>query len=331
MIKKIIMICIPLIILNCTALITDPDELNDIGDGSLIHPDVAITDQSVINVFLEQHNGIYYATYEDGSLDMRYRIEGSDIYSGYGTQINAVRTLFGSKLQIYIEGQSSSTGAGYEMNDEMFTFNFGYDGNIYLFANAIFHKDAYSSQNGYGDKLGSPISALAAETGNYYYYDYDNTKKYYILIDSIGQVYIDENFNITYSKDYYNGNVLTITYTQPGGTTSKQDLHFYNDKLIFGNTWINDQLQYEKLTRYDIFTPYNGTYTGGGITLTVGSSQVTLTGVSYGTPVMSGNKLIIYQYSSRYTTKEYKFVFSYDKQTVTYTQPDGTQLTLNKN
>ena len=329
MIKNFIIISFILFILSCSASITDPSELN-IGDGSLIHPDIAITDQATINRFLEQRNGIYYATYEDGSLDMRYRIEGSEIYSRYGTQINAIRTLFGNKLQIYIEGKSSGTGAGYEMNDEMFTFNFGPDGNIYLFANAIFHKDAYSSQPGYDYKLGDPITSLSAETGNYYYYDYDNTKKYYILIDGAGQVYIDKNFNITYSKDYYNGNVLTITYTQSDGTTSKQDLHFYNDKLIFGNTWINNQLQYEKLKKYDIFTPYNGTYSEGSTTLTVSSSKVTITGVSSGTPVMSGNTLIVYQYSSRYPTKEHKFVFSADKQTATYTKPDGSKAVLTK-
>ena len=329
MIKNSMIISFMLFILSCSASITDPSELN-VGDGSLIHPDTAITDQATINRFLEQRNGIYYATYEDGSLDMRYRIEGTEIYSGYGTQINAIRTLFGTKLQIYIKGKSSPTGAGYEMNDEMFTFNFGPDGNIYLFANAIFHKDSYSSQPGYDYELGEPITSLATETGNYYYYDYDDTKKYYILIDGNGQVYIDNNFNIKYSKDYYNGNVLTISYTQSGGTTSKQDLHFYNNKLIFGNTWINNQLQYEKLKKYDIFTPYNGTYSEGSTTLTVSSSKVTITGVTSGTPVMSGNTLIVYQYSSRYPTKEHKFVFSADKQTVTYTTPDGSKSVLTK-
>ena len=45
---------------------------------------------------------------------------------------------------------------------------------------------------------------------------------------------------------------------------------------------------------------------------------------------MSGNTLIVYQYSSRYPTKEHKFVFSADKQTVTYTTPDGSKSVLTK-
>ena len=65
--------------------------------------------------------------------------------NGYGTEVIAtMKTLLGNKLQIYIEGKAEGSGAlGYEMNDEMYTFNFGSDGNIYLFANAIFHKDTY--------------------------------------------------------------------------------------------------------------------------------------------------------------------------------------------
>ena len=349
MYKKILLtIFISLLILNCSATITNPNPEKeiDIGDGSFIDPtprpgqtpeEVIITDQGQISEFIKNHNGVYYSRYEDDSLGVRYIIDSDLIYNGYGTEvISTMKTLVGNKLQIYIEGKKT-TVSGYDMNDEMYTFNFGSDGNIYLFANAIFHKDTYSEQKGYTNSIGEPIQELIPYSGNYYYYDYDDTKKYYILIDQNGQVYIDENLKINYSKAELSNSVLIITYKQTGGKSTKEELHFYDKaggsdyKLIFGNTWINDQLQYEKLTRYDIFTPYNGTYTGGGITLTVGSSQVTLTGVSYGTPVMSGNKLIIYQYSSRYPTKEYKFVFSYDKQTVTYTQPDGTQLTLNKN
>lgn len=335
MAKKIILsaliISIISIWIGCTASITAPNENEETGDGNLIKPEIAITDEATINNFINQHNGIYYSTYDDGSLTMRYIIEGSDIYSGYGTKIDAIRTLFGSKLQLYIAGKTSGGSAGYERNDEMYTFNFGIDGNIYLFANAIFHKENYSEKNGYTYKIGEPINNLIAETGNYYYYDYDNTQKYYILIDGSGQVYIDENFNITYSKDYFENSILTIIYTQSGGTRNKQNLHFYKDKLIFGNTWINDQLQYEKLSRYGLFSPYAGTYksSDSSITLNVTPINATITGVS-GTPVMTGNTLIIYQYSSRYPTKEHKFVFSEDKNSCTYTKPDGSKITLQK-
>ena len=332
-----------LFILSCSASITDPSELN-VGDGSLIHPDTAITDQATINRFLEQRNGIYYATYEDGSLDMRYRIEGTEIYSGYGTQINAIRTLFGTKLQIYIEGkkEGSSPNLGYEMNDEMYTFNFGSDGNIYLFANAIFHKDNEQKPAvGYETKIGEPIQELMPYSGNYYYYDYDDTKKYYILIDTTGQVYIDDNFKINYSKAELSNNVLIITYTQTGGKTTKEELHFYDKtgsqdyKLIFGNTWINNQLQYETLKRYDSFSTYSGTYTSadGSTTLNVKVEKIEITTLgrydNY-TPVMVGNTLTIYQYSSREGTKEHKIVFSDDKTKATYTKPDGTTIELIK-
>ena len=331
MIKKVFFIFIIItsifICLSCSASITSPSENENVGDGNLISQDVAITDEASINRFLEMHNGIYYATYEDGSLDMRYRIEGTDIFNGYGTQINATRTLFGSKLQIYIPG----TGTGYSKNDEMYTFNFGPNGNIYLFANAIFDKEPYSQQPGYTDPLGEPISELSSESGKYYYYDYDDSKKYYIIIDNNGQIYIDNNFKITYSKAYLTQNLLTISYTQSGGTTTKQNLHFYNGKLIYGNTWINNQLQYETLKKYALLTPYSGIYTDGNITLTVNSQTASVTGVSYGTPVIVGNTLTIYKYSSRYGTETHKFVFTSNKQTVLYTKPDkSTTVTLTK-
>lgn len=225
------------------------------------------------------------------------------------------------------------------MNDEMYTFNFGSDRNIYLFANAIFHKDAYSEQKGYTTKIGEPIQKLITYSGNYYYYDYDDTKKYYILIDTTGQVYIYDNFKINYSKVELSNNVLIITYSQTGSTLIKEEWHFYdkdgkqNYKLIFGNTWINNQLQYEALKRYDSFSTYAGTYKSADntITLTITTTDAKISTVRYSyTPVITGNTLTIYQYSSREGTKEHKFVFSNDKTKATYTKPDGTTVELTK-
>ncbi|TKZ22680.1 hypothetical protein EZH24_13350, partial [Brachyspira catarrhinii] len=172
---------------------------------------------------------------------------------------------------------------GYDMNDEMYTFNFGEDGNIYLFANAVFKREIYSEQKGYSTTIGEPIEGLITHSGNYYYYDYDDSLKYYILINGSGQIYMDDNFYINYSKaSLTNDNVLTITYTQSGGKTSKQDLYFYNNKLIYGNTWINNELQYEKLIKHVPFSTYTGTYKSqdGNITLTINANAITLSTLS---------------------------------------------------
>ncbi|MEI0516926.1 hypothetical protein [Brachyspira murdochii] len=138
---------------------------------------------------------------------------------------------------------------------------------------------------------------------------------------------MDDNFGINYSRaSLTNENVLTITYTQSGGTANKQDLYFYDNKLIYGNTYINNQLQYEKLVKHDLFSTYTGTYKSAdnSITLTVTAGQITLSTLSiYDTPIITGNTLIIYQYSSRNPTKEHKIVFSDDKTRATYTKPDG--------
>ncbi|CRF32695.1 hypothetical protein BRSU_0964 [Brachyspira suanatina] len=354
MYKKILLTTlISLLILSCSATITNPnpEEEIDIGDGSFIDPtprpnpnpgEVIITDQTQISEFIKKHNGVYYSRYEDDSLGIRYVIDGDLIYNGYGTKVEAtMKTLVGNKLQIYIEGKKASSGAlGYEMNDEMYTFNFGSDGNIYLFANAIFHRENYQKPtSGYETKIGEPISELITYTGNYYYYDYDDKKKYYILIDTTGQVYIDENLKINYSKTELSNNVLIISYTKTGGTSIKEELHFYDKdgnkdyKLIFGNTWINNQLQYETLIKYNLFSPYIGTYKSADntIILTIETTDAKINTVKYSyTPVMIGNTLIIYQYSSREGNKEHKFVFSDDKTKATYTKPDGTTVELNK-
>ncbi|MEI0491597.1 hypothetical protein R4J17_04045 [Brachyspira intermedia] len=351
MYKKILLtIFISLLILNCSATITNPNPEKeiDIGDGSFIDPtprpgqtpeEVIITDQGQISEFIKNHNGVYYSRYEDDSLGVRYIIDSDLIYNGYGTEvISTMKTLVGNKLQIYIEGKKT-TVSGYDMNDEMYTFNFGSDGNIYLFANAIFHKDTYSEQKGYTNSIGEPIQELIPYSGNYYYYDYDDTKKYYILIDQNGQVYIDENLKINYSKTELSNNVLIISYTKTGGTSIKEELHFYDKagnsdyKLIFGNTWINNQLQYETLIKYNLFSPYSGTYKSADntITLTITTTDAKISTVPYSyTPVIIGNALTIYQYSSREGNKEHKFVFSDDKMKATYTKPDGTRVELNK-
>lgn len=338
MIKKFPSILLSLLVvlffISCSASIIDSTKplSNEalVGDGDVIEEEKepqATTDTSTINNFLQEHNGVYYAQYEDGSLDVRYIIDGNTIYNGYGTLINATRVLLENKLQIYIAGKTTSTVSGYDMNDEMYTFNFGEDGNIYLFANAIFHSNTYSTQQGYNKKIGEIIDELKIYSGNYYYYDYDDSLKYYILIDASGQIYMDDNFGINYSRaSLTNGNVLTITYTQSGGTTSKQDLYFYNDKLIYGNTWINNELQYEKLIKHDPFSTYVGIYKSqdGNITLTINANKITLSTLSiYDTPIITGNVLTIYQYSSRNPTKEHKIVFSDDKTQATYTKPDG--------
>ncbi|EKV56130.1 hypothetical protein [Brachyspira hampsonii] len=352
--KKILLtIFISLLILNCSATITTPSPENkvDIGDGSFIDPTgnpnsqssgIIITDQVQISGFIKNHNGAYYSRYDDNSLGLRYIIDSDSIYNGYGTKVEAtMKTLLGNKLQIYIEGKPESSGAGlgYDMNDEMYTFNFGSDGNIYLFANAIFHKENYQKQSGYNTLIGEPISELITYSGNYYYYDYDDTKKYYIIIDTAGQVYMDDNFKINYSKAELSNSVLIITYKQTGGTSSRQELHFYDKdgnqdyKLIFGNTWINNQLQYETLIKYNLFSPYSGTYKSvdSSITLTITTTDAQLNTVPYSyTPVIIGNTLTIYQYSSREGTKVHKFVFNNDKSKAVYTKPDGTAIELNK-
>ncbi|MEI0531155.1 hypothetical protein R4I97_06300 [Brachyspira pilosicoli] len=337
MIKKIIIMFINLFLISCTSDSTTPFDIEYLillaGGGSVIEKEKAIVDPVQISEFIKQHDGIYYARYEDESLDLRYILEEDRIYTGYGTEINATKTLFGTKLQIYIDGKAD--GVGYDKNDEMFTFNFATNQNIYLFANAIFHKETYSKPaKGYDYKIGEPINDLIQYSGNYYYYDYDDTKKYYILIDENGQIYIDDNLNIIYSTASMKDKVLTITYTKTGGTKIKQELHFYNDKLIFGNSWINDQLQYEELKRHDLFSPYTGTYTGKdvnnvSITLTVSFNKISLSTLGrYDTftPVMFGNTLILYQYSSKYPTKEHKFVFDNNK--VTYTKPDNAGIVV---
>ena len=351
MYKKILLtIFISLLILNCSATITNPNPEKeiDIGDGSFIDPtprpgqtpeEVIITDQGQISEFIKNHNGVYYSRYEDDSLGVRYIIDSDLIYNGYGTEvISTMKTLVGNKLQIYIEGKKT-TVSGYDMNDEMYTFNFGSDGNIYLFANAIFHKDTYSEQKGYTNSIGEPIQELIPYSGNYYYYDYDDSKKYYILIGGNGQVYIDNNLKINYSKVELSNSVLIITYKQTGGKSTKEELHFYDKaggsdyKLIFGNTWINNQLQYETLTKHDLFSTYSGIYKSADntITLTITTTDAKINTVPYSyTPVLIGNTLTIYQYSSREGNKEHKFVFSDDKTKAAYTKPDGSKVELNK-
>lgn len=175
MTKKLIIIAtiINLFLISCKSDSTFPFDIEYFillfGGGSVIEKEKAITDPTQISSFIEEHNGIYYSKYEDESLDLRYIIENDKIYTGYGTEVTGTRTLFGTKLQIYIPGKTTG-GSGYDKNDEMFTFNFATNQNIYLFANAIFHKETYAAKQGYNYKIGEAIEELKQYSGDYYYY-----------------------------------------------------------------------------------------------------------------------------------------------------------------
>nr|WP_242004868.1 hypothetical protein [Brachyspira pilosicoli] len=80
MTKKLIIIlaAINLFLISCKSNSTTPFDIEYFillfGGGSVIEKEKAITDPTQISAFIKEHNGIYYATYEDNSLDLRYRL-----------------------------------------------------------------------------------------------------------------------------------------------------------------------------------------------------------------------------------------------------------------
>ena len=78
MTKKLIIIVaiVNLFLISCSSDSTSPFDIEYLilllGGGSVIEEDKAITDSTQISEFIKQHDGIYYARYEDGSLDLRY-------------------------------------------------------------------------------------------------------------------------------------------------------------------------------------------------------------------------------------------------------------------
>ena len=341
MIKKVLlMIAVMIFAFSCSKTPTEPNGsgTGDTGNGSIIEEGTGTSNPASISEFLKKHSGVYSAK-EDGMERVYYRIENGVMYNGLTENIvDAQKTLLNNKLELYYTGNPS--GTGYEKNDEMATLNFLNDGNIDQRYNGVFVKEQYKKV--YDIKWGNPIDGLKQYSGNYFQYDddYPEGKYYNLSIDENGQIYneIDaQNVNIS-----LNNNVLVIEAQVAGpesGTIKfKYEYYLQDDKAILSRQWMDDKEIKFTLKRYDLFTPYNGTYTSSeqNITLTVTSANAVISSTTYKNDcvsLLSGNTLNIYDYyqsGDTWKNELHKIVFNEDG-TATYTKPDGGNVILNRN
>lgn len=225
----------------------------------------------------------------------------------------------------------------------MATLNFLNDGNIDMLHNGIFVKEKYKTV--YNIKWGSPIDGLKKYSGNYFIYDSVENyppegKDYLLLIDENGQIY--NEIEPKEIKISLNNNVLVIEGAIPDYDNNlikfKYEYYLKNDKAILSRQWMNDKEIKSTLKKYDLFTPYNGTYksSDSSITLTVTSANAVISSTTHKdecVSLLSGNTLSIYEYyqsGNAWANKLHKIVFNGDG-TATYTKPDGAgTVTLKK-
>ncbi|WP_020003459.1 hypothetical protein [Brachyspira innocens] len=352
MIKKVLLIAAALILAiscsknNPTTPTNNGDTgIGNTGGGSIIEEGTGTSSPTTIADFLKKHEGRYYIQY-DKAINPQEIIENGKIYdissSEEGVEITGQMTLLDNKLQIetinYIE----------PMNKIIYLYTFENNG-ITKSTKDIYMKEPTSSTSGY--KQLAKVNGLEKYAGSYYnyYYGTQNSmpeKSINFIIDNNGYIYtqIPEGVQVQIKNIALNGDNLVMEMSQI--ITENAQSYTYNVELsmIFKDSYMIENYQkldgeyqnIDDLKKSDLLTPYIGTYNstdGSNITLMITSYRATLIigGYGYTSGILLGNTLTTTIGSDANNYKDYVIVFSDDKQTATYTDPDTQQkITLTK-
>ncbi|KLI43196.1 hypothetical protein [Brachyspira hyodysenteriae] len=339
MIKKVLLIAAFIIFaVSCSKTPTDPTNNGNTGDSGIIDGGSGTSDETKISTFLSKHTGRYYQDASYGYINVSYKIENGEIYEAHSqSPINGTKTLLESENKLQLEYKDNYN------NDKIIILNF-INGNIYKYSKSIYKQETFSEKANF-IKLGSPISSLATYKGNYYTL-YSTAsgeeKEYYLLIGNDGQVYV-RRYTDPSGVDIYNyksinfaNNIISINllYSYEGQSAEATLTYLIKDgKLIDGDQYMNGQLQSTELKKSDLFNDYVGTYSSqdGVTTLNVSKDYAYISGsISInGEAILLGNTMTIAKYvQSSYTYKRHTIVFSSDKKTATYTDPDTKKETV---
>ncbi|MCZ9896557.1 hypothetical protein OFP91_00740 [Brachyspira hyodysenteriae] len=349
MIKKVLLIAAFIIFaVSCSKTPTNPNNGNT-GDSGIINGGSGTTEPTAISDFLKNHSGRYYYQYDDGSFYVREKIENGKIYdmssSEEDVEITGNMILLDNKLQI-------ETVKYYEpLNKVIYLYTFNNNG-ISKSTKNIYEKEPVSSTTGY--KQLAKVNGLEKYAGAYYNYYYKSSgglppqpeKNINIIIDNNGYIYaqISEQIQIQINNITLNGDTLVIKMSQvvprENGQSYtynvEQSMIFKNNYAIDNNIKVNGEYQgLDEYNKSDLLTSYIGDYNstdGSGITLMVKSNKPTLiiNSIVYSDGILLGNTLTISAYISSNNYKKYVIVFSDDKKTATYTDPDTQKVTLTK-
>lgn len=339
MVKKILLITAFIIFaVSCSKTPTDPNNngSGNTGDGGIIEEGTGTSDSTSIADFLKKHEGRYYEERNDGYIYVNCRIENGEIYESYNsTPISGTKILSGNKLQIQYKDSYN--------NEKIYIFNF-IDGKIYEYNKSICKKDNFSELQGF-IKVGTPISSLAQYSGNYYTL-YNQEKEYsYILIGNDGQIYAPNYTDESGTEIYKYKNVsfanntisISMSYSYQGESAEITITYLIKDgRLIDGDQYINGKLDSTELKKSDLLNDYIGTSysSADGVTLNIYQDYAGIIGRVQvnGSTILLGNTMTISQYvQSSSSYKIHTIVFSDDKQTATYTDPDTKkEITLTK-
>ncbi|MEI0540531.1 hypothetical protein [Brachyspira pulli] len=333
MLKKVLlMIAVMIFAFSCSSP-SDPNNggTGDTGDGSIIDEGSGTTDQTSISDFLKKYSGRYHSEVasEYGGMTryIYYRIEDGKIYEKESQiEMQYKKTLLGNKIQVEIPGDETSI-YGSDRNSNIEIFNF-YNDKIQIFYKYVFQKENFNIPKGY--EIVGTFSQAAQYAGNYYEYEgeegyNEGIKKYNLfIIDESGNIYIEKTPDAQTITCTLKGNVLTLSF----GEGSYECILEATRAII--SIQQNNQEQSFIYKKSDLLTPYKGTYTGNGVTLTVNEANAEFTPNNLTNPsaILNGNNLVIYEhiiYNDTLTVKEHKIVFSEDKKTATYTYPDTQQ------
>ena len=350
MLKKVLlMIAVMIFAFSCSSP-SNPNNggTGDTGDGSIIDEGSGTSNPTTIADFLNKHAGRYYYQSDNGHIYVEERIENGKIYdtslSEEGLEITGTMTLSKSDNKLQIETVQYLE----PLNKVIYLYTFNNNG-MSKSVKSIYMKDPVSSTTGY--KQLAKVNGLEKYAGAYYNYYYSSPqvqpeKSINFIIDNNGYIYvpIPEQIQIQIKNITLNGDNLVIQMTQvvpeENGQSYtynvEQSIILKNNYFIENYTKVNGE--YQRLYEYnksDLLTPYIGDYDSadGNITLMVKSNKPTLiiNTQGYSDGILLGNTLTISAYISENNYKKYVILFSDDKQTATYTDPDTQQkVTLTK-
>lgn len=322
MIKKVLLIVAALILaISCSEPPTDPNNNgNNTGNGNNNGNggNTIITDPNKISEFLQNHEGRYYNELENYTTF--FRVENGKIYaSAETTELPLDKmTLSGNKIKLEYEGNDAN-----KESSSMTVFNFIND-TLQVNTFPIYKKEAFSIPQNYVEVPN--ITASASYTGNYYNWSEGSSGKdkyYFISIDSNGKIYVSKDSNKIFEL---NGNILSVTETVSEGN-SKYEYIIENDKLVGDKIFLNGSEYYLiNIKKSDLLTPYAGTYSGEGTTLTVSEIDAVISSITITGAILNGVTLTLYETSGT----KHTIVFNNDKTKATYTKPDNTIVTLTK-
>lgn len=325
MIKKLLLIAVAILAVSCSENTEDLANNINTEDGNII--EYGETNAAAIYDFLKKHSGRYYEEYNYHNMfvkNIMLRIEDGKLYQSTN-EIQGNKIFSENKFQIETIGNESSTNY-YDRNSYIITLNFS-DTNIQVFSKKILIKENFHIPASEYKKT-ITVSEAGKYAGNYYQWESipsnpQPIKKYFLIIDTNGNIYFPDD-NAAEGIGNLEGNTLSLTFSQYYTT---YNFIIENNKAIMSSYIDNKEIRQE-LKKSDLLTPYIGTYSADNITLTVNEDKAVIEGVDYIESILTGNNLIIYEYSND-EIKEHKIVFSEDKQTADYTKANnGNTVTL---